>query len=63
MNLKKTANGIAIDKLAPGGPAQRSGQLQVDDVIDQVDGRYASGVGLFLYTRSLLHLYLDFAST
>jgi hypothetical protein len=46
VQLKKTGDGVVVCALAPGGPAGKSGNLRVDDVIDQVDGKSAgSSVG------------------
>jgi hypothetical protein len=38
VQLKQTAEGVAVAGLAPGGPASKSGQVRVNDLIEQVSG-------------------------
>jgi C-terminal processing protease CtpA/Prc len=42
VQLKKVGDGVAIKGMAPGGPAQLSGKVKVDDIIEAIDGKPAS---------------------
>jgi len=42
VRLKKVGDGVAIKGMAPGGPAQLSGKVKVDDIIEAIDGKPAS---------------------
>lgn len=39
VDLKKTADGIVVSGLLAGGPAAKSGQIKVNDVLVEIDGK------------------------